>query len=102
VAGSPRAVEGLRSVAAGRKLDLVWKASATKDVVYLVTVDGGRRVGATGSPSFGVVGLKPGERRCFQVSVQDTKGRDSPRSEEICVAGPGDGAKAAADGSGAR
>ncbi len=89
VAGAPRAIEDLQPMADGGRLTLHWTASGTPGVIYLVTVDGGASLGASGEPSFRVVGLKPGERRCFQVTAQDPSGRESPRSQEICVAGPG-------------
>ncbi len=98
VAGAPRAIEDLQPMADGGKLTLHWTASSTPGVIYLITVDGGRSLGASHEPSFRVVGLKPGERRCFQVTAQDPAGRESPRSQEICVAGPG-GPSAAPAGS---
>jgi len=88
-AGTPTAPRRLRAAESGRgRVTLVWEPSGAPDVVYAVSWDGGGRLGKTRGSSFTVVGLKPGERRCFTVSAEDPKGKVSPQTFQTCLAVP--------------
>jgi hypothetical protein len=67
---------------------LRWDASPDPGVVYTVYWDdNNKRIGATPRNEYTVVGLKPGERRCFRVSAIDPGGKESPSTIAACLTG---------------
>ena len=86
--GTPAGPRRLRTATTAGRVALVWEPSSEPDVIYTVSWDTGGRIGSTRGTSFTVVGLSPGERRCFEVSAVDPAGKASPRSFQSCVAVP--------------
>jgi chitodextrinase len=88
-AGTPAAPAELRVEPAGpRSLALTWQPSPDPGVVYAVFWDGEKRIGSTRYLTYKVDGLKPGQRRCFQVAAIDATGNTSPMTWAVCGATP--------------
>ena len=84
--GTPTAPSFLRAEPAGpRTISLRWEPSPDPGVVYGVYGERGQRIGTTRFRSYRVAGLKPGERRCFQVAALDETGRASPMTWPACA-----------------
>jgi chitodextrinase len=87
--GTPAAPVDLRVEPAGpRSLALSWQPSPDPGVVYAVFWDGEKRIGSTRYLTYKVDGLKPGQRRCFQVAAIDERGNTSPMTWAVCGATP--------------
>jgi chitodextrinase len=87
--GTPAAPADLRVEPAGaRSLVLSWQPSPDPGVVYAVFWDGEKRIGSTRYVTYKVDGLKPGQRRCFQVAAIDERGNASPMTWAVCGATP--------------
>jgi chitodextrinase len=88
-AGTPAApVELEVDAVSPRTLALKWKPSPDPGVVYAVFWDGEKRIGSTRFFTYKVDGLKPGQRRCFQVAAIDESGNSSPKTWPVCAATP--------------
>jgi hypothetical protein len=88
--GSPGAPVDLEAVATGaRTVALRWKPSPDPGVVYAVFWDGEKRIGSTRFETYKVEGLKPGQRRCFQVAALDGAGNSSAKTWPVCASTPG-------------
>ena len=85
-AGTPTAPGHPQAEEVGRgSVVLRWTGSPEPGVVYSVFWGKGPRIGATRFTSFKVSGLKPGERRCFEVSATDALGNSSQRTWPVCA-----------------
>ena len=71
-----------------RSVSLLWERSPDPDVVYAVFWEKGQRIGTTRFPFYKVDGLRPGEKRCFQVAAVNAAGKMSPLTWPVC-ASPG-------------
>ena len=84
--GSPGAPGSPRVESAGiGSVRLSWEPSPDAGVVYTVFWDKGQRIGVTRFSSYRVSGLRPGERRCFQVTATDLSGASSQKSWPVCA-----------------
>jgi hypothetical protein len=87
--GTPAAPVELEAVPAGaRAVALRWKPSPDPGVIYAVFWDGDKRIGSTRHDTYRVEGLKPGQRRCFQVAAVDGSGNSSPKTWPVCATAP--------------
>lgn len=87
--GTPAApVELVVEAVSPRAVALKWKPSPDPGVVYAVFWDGEKRIGSTRFFTYKVDGLKPGQRRCFQVAAVDELGRSSPMTWPVCASTP--------------
>ena len=85
-AGSPAAPTRLEAAAAGaRSVSLRWDPSPDPGAVYAVHWEKGQRIGTTRFTTYRVEGLKPGARRCFQVSAIDAAGQSSGLTWPACA-----------------
>jgi chitinase len=88
-AGTPAAPIELEAEPLGpRAVALRWKPSPDPGVVYAVFWDGEKRIGSTRYITYKVEGLKPGQRRCFQVAAVDEGGNSSPKTWPVCASTP--------------
>lgn len=88
-AGTPAAPIDLEAEPLGpRAVALRWKPSPDPGVVYAVFWDGEKRIGSTRYITYKVEGLKPGQRRCFQVAAVDEVGNSSPKTWPVCASTP--------------
>jgi chitodextrinase len=84
--GVPAAPTRLEASAAGpRSVTLRWQPSADAGTVYAVFWDKGQRIGTTRFTTYRVDGLKPGERRCFQVASLNAAGQSSAPTFPVCA-----------------
>jgi chitodextrinase len=85
-AGTPAAPVDLEvAPVSTRAVALKWKPSPDPGVVYAVFWDGEKRIGSTRFLTYKVDGLKPGQRRCFQVAAIDATGNSSPKTWPVCA-----------------
>ena len=95
-AGAPAAPSSLEAVAVGpRAVNLRWSPSPDPNTVYAVHWDKGQRIGTTRFTTYRVEGLKPGARRCFQVSALDPAGKSSGMTWPVCATAGGSAAPSA-------
>ncbi len=83
---APPGPRRLRATAASaRAVRLAWEPSSQPGVVYRLSWDDGKGIGATRRTTFTAVGLRPGERHCYRVAAVDEDRRESPPTLEACA-----------------
>jgi hypothetical protein len=83
---APPAPRNVRAAALADGVALEWEPGSGRGVVFSVSRENDRPLGATRGTSFVVRPLKPGERHCYRVSAVDAAGRFSSRSLPACAA----------------
>jgi chitodextrinase len=84
---TPSAPFRLRAVPDSEKaVRLTWHPSEQPGIVYRIYWEDGKNIGTTRGTGFSAIGLKPGERHCYQVGAVDEHGLESPRTLEACAA----------------
>jgi len=84
--GSPPAPSYPTAEQAGPGLVVLrWTPSPAPDVVYTILWGKGERIGITRFASYRVSGLKPGDRRCYQILAVDGAGNASQKTWPVCA-----------------
>ena len=64
---------------------LQWEPSEAAGVMYVIYADGAKRIGLTRSNAYNPSGRIGAQADCYRVAALDDKGRESPKSNEVCA-----------------